>query len=60
MKLLTPMEVSERTSLPYAKALLVIKSLNYIQIGNRYYISEKALEDFVNTNEAVTIIMEEE
>ena len=53
------MEVAEKTGLPYAKALLVIKSLNHIQIGNRYYISEKTLEAFINTNEPI-MIMEEE
>ena len=59
MKLLTPMEVAQRTGLPYAKALLVIKSLNHIQIGNRYYISERTLEAFINTNEPI-MLMEEE
>ena len=60
MKLLTPMEVAKKTGLPYAKALLVVKNLNHIQIGNRYYISEKALEEFVNTNEPIMIMEEKE
>ena len=60
MNLLTPLEVAKKTGLPYAKALLVIKNLNHIQIGNRYYISEKALEEFVNTNEPIMIMEEEE
>ena len=59
MKLLTPMEVAQRTGLPYVKALLIVKSLNYIQIGNRYYISEGALEAFLNNNTPI-MIMEEE
>ena len=55
MKLLSPQEVAELTGLPYAKALLVIKSANHIQIGNRYYISEDMLRAFLNPDTAITI-----
>ena len=59
MKLLTPMEVAQRTGLPYAKALLLVKSLNYIQIKRCYYIREDVLEAFLKTDTPI-IIMEEE
>ena len=41
MLMLTPYDVARITGLPYAKALLLIKSANHIQINNRYYISER-------------------
>ena len=60
MKLLTPAEVAGMTGLPYAKALLIIKSANHIQIGNRYYISEGVLEAFLNPATPIMIKEEEE
>lgn len=48
MKLLTPYDVAEITGLPYARALLIIKNLNYIQINNRYYVAEKVLRAFLH------------
>ena len=46
MKMLNPYDVAAITGLSYAKALLIIKSTNHIQIGNRYYVSEKTLTAF--------------
>lgn len=58
MRLLTPYDVAEITSLPYAKALLLIKSANHIQINNRYYISETALKAFLTPD--TPMLIEEE
>lgn len=58
MKMLTPYDVAAMTGLPYAKALLLIKSMNHIQIGNRYYVSEKTLAAFLNPS--TPILIEEE
>lgn len=56
MKLLSPQEVAEYTGLPYAKALLLIKSMPYLRIGKCYYVSEKALGAYLNQNKAVEIM----
>ena len=58
MKMLTPYEVAAVTGLPYAKALLLIKSTNHIQINNRYYVSETTLKAFLNPD--TPILIEEE
>ena len=59
MKMLTPYEVAAVTGLPYAKALLLIKSTNHIQINNRYYVSETTLKAFVNPDTPILIEEEE-
>ena len=55
MKLLTTYQVAEVTGLPYAKALVIIKSTNHIQIGNRYYVSETTLRKFLNPDTPMLI-----
>lgn len=60
MKMLTPYQVAEVTGLPYAKALVIIKSTNHIQIGNRYYVSETTLRKFLNPDTPMLIEEEEE
>ena len=60
MKMLTPQQVAEITGLPYAKALLLIKNANHIQIGNRYYISEDTLKAFLNPDTPMLLTEEEE
>lgn len=55
MKMLTPYEVADMTGLPYAKALLLIKSTNHIQINNRYYVSESTLKAFLNPDTPILI-----
>ena len=59
MKMLTPYEVADMTGLPYAKALLLIKSANHIQINNRYYVSETTLRAFLNPDTPILIEEEE-
>lgn len=59
MKMLTPYEVAAVTGLPYAKALLLIKSTNHIQINNRYYVSESTLKAFLNPDTPILIEEEE-
>lgn len=59
MKMLTPYEVADMTGLPYAKALLLIKSTNHIQINNRYYVSESTLKAFLNPDTPILIEEEE-
>ena len=59
MKLLTSYEVAEITGLPYARALLLIKSTNHIQINNRYYVSESTLRAFLNPDTPILIEEEE-
>lgn len=58
MKLLSTYQVAEVTGLPYAKALFLIKSMNHIQMGNRYYVSETTLRAFLNP--ATPILIKEE
>lgn len=58
MLMLTPYDVARITGLTYAKALLVIKSANHVQINQRYYISESALRAFLNPD--TPILIEEE
>ena len=60
MKLLSPYQVAEITGLPYAKALLLIKSANHIQINNRYYVSETTLRAFLNPDTPMLIEEDEE
>ena len=60
MKLLTPYQVADITGLPYAKALMLIKAMAYIQIGNRYYVSETSLAAFLTQSSAIEITNEEE
>ena len=55
MRLLTPYDVARITGLPYAKALLIIKSANHIQVNNRYYISETSLRAFLNPDTPILI-----
>ena len=58
MKLLSPDDVAATTGLPYAKALLLVKSMAYIRIDKRYYVSEATLNAFLTQSEAVEIINE--
>ena len=55
MKLLSTYQVAEITGLPYAKALFLIKSMNHIQIGNRYYVSEDTLRAFLTPSTPMLI-----
>lgn len=55
MKLLTPYDVKRITGLPYAKALLLVKCANHIQINNRYYVSEYNLRAFLNPETPILI-----
>ena len=60
MFMLTPAEVARRTGLTYARALLVIKAANHLQINNRYYIEEEALMEILRPSEPLVIQSEEE
>lgn len=55
MKLLCPAEVAELTGLPYAKALMLMKGMPYIRMGNRYYVSDINLNAFLTQDTAVEI-----
>ena len=55
MKILSPHEVAELTGLPYPKALVLMKSMAYIRIDRRYYVSEKTLMDFLSQEDAIEI-----
>lgn len=55
MKLLSPHEVAAMTGLPYAKALILIKSMAYIRIDKRYYVSEATLNAFLTQDSAIEI-----
>ena len=59
MKLLSPYEVADMTGLPYAKALMLIKAMAYLRIGNRYYVSDTNLTAFLTQTCAVEITNEE-
>ena len=58
MKLLAPKDVAEITGLPYAKALLLVKAAQHIQMNNRYYVSESTLREFLHPD--TPILIEEE
>lgn len=58
MKMLTPYDVAKLTGLPYSKALLLVKSANHLQIGNRYYISETSLKALLNPDTPILICEE--
>lgn len=60
MRMLSPYQVAEITGLPYAKALLLVKSANHIQINNRYYISETTLRAFLNPETPMLIEEDDE
>ena len=60
MRMLSPYQVAEITGLNYAKALLLIKSANHIQINNRYYISETTLRAFLNPETPMLIEEDDE
>lgn len=55
MKLLSTYQVAEVTGLPYAKALFLIKAMNHLQMGNKYYVSETTLRAFLNPDTPVQI-----
>ena len=55
MKLLSTYQVAEVTGLPYAKALFLIKAMNHIQMGNKYYVSETTLRAFLNPDTPIQI-----
>lgn len=55
MKLLSTYQVAEVTGLPYAKALFVMKAMNHLQIGNRYFVSETTLRAFLNPDTPIHI-----
>ena len=59
MKLLSAKQISAITGLPYAKALLLIKNMNHLQICNRFYVSESTLKAFLNPD-APMLIEEDE
>ena len=58
MKLLTPKDIAELTGLGYGKALLLMKAMNYIQIGNRYYVSKENFKKFVTQDTPVMLTEE--
>ena len=60
MKLLSPYDVAELTGLNYANALLLMKSMAYIKIARRYYVSEATLNAFLTQGEAVEITITED
>jgi hypothetical protein len=55
MKLLNAKQVAEVTGLSYRRALLIVKSANYVQIGNCYYITERALTALLNPSAPILI-----
>ena len=55
MLMLTPYDVARITGLSYAKALLLIKSANHIQINNRYYVADSVLAAFLQPKEAIKV-----
>lgn len=57
--LLTPMDIAEKCGITYAKALLLIKSGNHVQIGRKYFISTTAFEQLINPTEPILILEEE-
>lgn len=55
MKMLNAKQVAEVTGLSYRRALLIVKNANHIQIGNCYYITERALRDLLNPSTPILI-----
>ena len=60
MRLLTAYDIQKICHITYARALLLLKSTNHIQINNRYYVSESTLRAFLNPDTPILIESEEE
>ncbi len=60
MKLLSPYQVAELTGLPYKKALTLVKEMNHIQFGHRYYVSEDTLQAILTPDTPILITTKEQ
>ncbi len=60
MKLLSPYQVAELTGLPYKKALALVKEMNHIQFGNRYYVSDDILQATLSPDTPILITTKEQ
>lgn len=54
-KLLSVNDVKNATGLNYRRALLLVKSLKYIKIGQSYFVSYRTFLNFLNQKDAVEI-----
>lgn len=54
-RLLAVADIQKATGLNYRRALLLVKSLKYIKIGQSYFVSVRTFSSFLNQRDAVEI-----
>jgi len=54
-RLLSVADVQEMTGLNYRRALLLVKNLKHIKIGQAYFVSMRTLSNLLNQKESVEI-----
>ncbi len=54
-RLLSVADVQEMTGLNYRRALLLVKNLKHIKIGQAYFVSMRTLSNLLNAKESVEI-----
>lgn len=54
-RLLAVADIQKATGLNYRRALLLVKSLRYIKIGQSYFVSYRTFLNFLNQKDAVEI-----
>jgi len=54
-RLLSVAEVQSETGLDYRKALLLVKAMNYLRIGQNYYVSRRNFDKFMSQDSAVEV-----
>ncbi len=55
LKLLSVAEVQAETGLDYRKVLLLVKAMNYLRIGQNYFVSRRNFDKFMSQDSAVEI-----
>lgn len=54
-KLLTVADVQTETGLDYRKALLLVKAMNYLRIGQNYFVSRRNFDKFMSHDSAIEV-----
>ena len=54
-RLLSVADVQKMTGLNYRRALLLVKNLKHIKIGQAYFVSMRTLSNLLNAKESVEI-----
>lgn len=54
-RLLSVCDIQEATGLNYRRALLLMKNLKYIKIGQAYFVSARTFSNFLNRQDTIEI-----